>query len=466
MRHVQRSCGGVGPWLLVPCLAFMLLSPAARAQSDYVPVLVSGSPDNRINVAFLGDGYTASELETLYPEHIQATLRHFFDSNQEPFPRYRNFFNVYRINVTSAESGATDPTQGTWRNTALGARYNYDGVNAYALYMDSGRVTVQLAQAFQNASFVPNATLVAVNSDRAGGASGMYACFSAGFSQGPEIALHEFGHVFANLADEYGGSKSVYAGLEPPEVNITTSADGGKWSRWLGFEQSEVGLIGAYEGGGYYDYGMYSPARTSKMRYLGFPFNAVCREKIILDIYRWVRPLDGWRDNAQTIVDPESLWVKPVDPAVIKVQWQVNGKTIRGLTGETFRATDVGFEPGIYTITARAFDPTDWVREHQDLLEQTVSWTVQFTTSVARTRAPDAAQAATDSDTGPDPYVPMAAGEHKGSWTTLGADTVSDLFSMANGSICGIASMVPMGTLLLGMLLISGGSPIRAGRKQ
>ena len=94
--------------------------------------------------------------------------------------------------------------------------------------------------------------LVTVNDTKYGGSGGSFAVYAGGNSSAPELAMHELGHSFSNLADEYEGNTGAYFGPEPAEVNVTKDAGGAKWSHWLGYEQPGIGTIGAYEGGRYY----------------------------------------------------------------------------------------------------------------------------------------------------------------------------------------------------------------------
>jgi hypothetical protein len=121
------------------------------------------------------------------------------------------------------------------------------------------------------------------------------------------------------------------------------------------------------------------------MRSLGQPFDAVSREKIILDIYDNVDPLDAWLPTPGTLTDA-SLWVRPIDESVIDVEWRVNGTLVPGAADDvTFSLADFDFLPGPYTVTARAFDPTGfdpingWVRKDQHKLQQTITWSVLHT---------------------------------------------------------------------------------------
>ncbi len=357
----------------------LYLSAPAPGQSGYKTMLKNGPSWNRVDMVFLGDGYTGEEIETNYVRDINTTLMHFFNDGQDPYPRYRNFFNVYRVDLVSRESGADVPPEGIFRNTALDASYYYDNQNAHSLYINRAKADGAMNQAFAAAPFTPEIKLVTVNDSRYGGCGGSCAVFAGGHPQGPEIALHEMGHSFNHLADEYGGNTTPFSDSEPGQVNISKSAAGEKWSNWVGYNQPGVGLIGAYEGGGCYDKGTYRPSENSKMRSLNRPFDAVSREEIILDIYQLVRPLDAWLDNSTALVNPESLWVDVVDPDVIQVEWFLDGELIPDAVNETFCPGTFGISSGTHKITARAYDPTDWVRRNLNELEQVVNWNIQIT---------------------------------------------------------------------------------------
>ena len=78
------------------------------------PIAVTGDSANRVDIIFLGDAYTASEIETTYTSDILDYLSYIFDDSAltQPFGRYENFFNIYAIDVVSNESGADNPATG------------------------------------------------------------------------------------------------------------------------------------------------------------------------------------------------------------------------------------------------------------------------------------------------------------------------------------------------------------------
>ena len=363
--------------LLAVCLA------DGPAEAVYTTMVNNGPSANRVDIVFLGDGYTAAQISTTYVTHVQAMLTHLFDQTEDPFPRYRNFFNVHRIDVVSNQSGADVPPQGISRDTALDASYYWDGSTDRLLYINETKANSQLSTGLAGAGFTAEMKLITVNDTRYGGGGGTYAVYAGGNSSAPEIALHELGHSFSNLADEYDYGSGTYTGPERPEANVSIYADSRKWSQWLGYvdpAHTSMGAVGAYQGAYYQKYGIYRPTSDSKMRTLGKPFNAVSREKIILDIYKYCDPLDSWLANQATLTNPNDLWVDVVDPDIIKLQWSVDGQLVSGAAAEHFTPTNLTV--GTHTITARAYDDTPWVRTSLDSLQQTVTWSVTVTPSL------------------------------------------------------------------------------------
>jgi len=376
-----RLASSYRPWAVV----IVLLSTAASARAAYVTMIDNGPSSNRVDIVFLGDGYTAADHAAgTYVDHINSYAGSMFadTANSSPYYRYRNFFNVHRVNVTSNESGADIPPEGIYRDTALNASYYWDGSTERLLYVSTSAANAARDAGLAGAEFTAEMQYVTVNHTKYGGGGGSYAVFAGGNSSANELALHEVAHSFSHLADEYGGYAGPYTGPEPAEVNVTKDPTGAKWSRWLGYDQPGIGVIGAYEGGRYYDTGIYRPSLSSKMRDLNRPFDAVGRERIILDIYDLVDPLDEWLDNSSSLTNPDELFVQCVDSDVLEIEWLVDGTKVAGATGETFDLLAAGYGAGDYSVEAHVFDPTGfdpvdgWVRMNQTELEQSVMWSV------------------------------------------------------------------------------------------
>ena len=346
---------------------------AATAVGDFTTIVDHGPSSNRWDLSILGDGYTKTQ-QTRFHDHADKWVDYFFST--EPFRRYQNFFNVHRIDLVSAQSGADIPPEGIFRDTALNSSYYWDGVTDRLLSSDESRVQAVLTETYAGISRIRDSAVISVNHTRYGGAGGQNAVFAGGNDFGPEVALHEMGHSMFDLADEYGGDPGVYPGGEPSEPNVTADPSGNKWAHWIGYQEPGMGTIGAYEGARYYEQGIYRPSQSSKMRDLGRPFDAVSREAMILRLYGRVDPLDDWTPNDEALFNPKEISVDLIDPAVLEVEWQLDGQVIATADEQSFKLADHQLAYGEHTLTARAFDPTDWVRIRKNLLEETVSWTL------------------------------------------------------------------------------------------
>jgi len=385
----RRTVSTAGPTIRSLAIAVgLLLGTSLVSLAALETVIDNGPSSNRVDIFFLGDGYTAADLAAgTYADHVQGYLDHMFSDTvtTDPYYRYRNFFNAFQVNVESNESGADVPQQGITKDTALDATYRADGVTDRLLYIDDFKANNVLRPVLAASGKKDDMRFVTVNSAIYGGGGGGYAVYAGANSNAHDVALHEAGHSFNRLADEYGGSAN-YTGSEPFEVNVTADDTGAKWSRWLGYNDPTGSVVGAYEGARYFDRGLYRPTRDSKMRSLNKPFNAISREKIILDIYDLVDPLDFFTSNATTLIDPSWLNVTTVDDNVFETQWFVDGFYKPAFDGWTSLDLDtLDLAQGDYTIQLRAYDPTGfdpldgWVRMDTEKLEQFVDWNISIT---------------------------------------------------------------------------------------
>ncbi|MDA8627964.1 M64 family metallopeptidase [Pseudomonadales bacterium] len=366
--------------------------------------------ENRINLAIIGDGYQVEELESLYQATVRDTLDYFFTHPKSaPYPRYQAFFNVFRIDIASNDSGVDDLEREIYRDTALGGENACTDYTIGICGADWSLVHEAFDLAEISAGFVADWRLVLLNDDSynaaahyaADGTLPIYSANYQGVWDMRDIALHEGAHAWHYLADEYGGDPGIYPYAEPSEVNVTKDSSGAKWSEWLDYVMPDGMVVGAYEGGRYYDRGIFRPTISSKMN--GGPadchnidndcgHNAVSIQKIILDIYRLVRPLDGHTPAETVLTDPESLSVMVIDPEVVKVNWSIDGQRILEAGPETLVLDELLKVPGAYQVTAHAYDEVvvhafsdnarphslDLVRRDFELLQQTVTWQVEI----------------------------------------------------------------------------------------
>jgi hypothetical protein len=249
----------------------------AEVAADVVPIQQTGASDQRFDLVFVGDGYTTAELD-LYHDHVLSKWTEL--SAVEPFKSYRQYFNVWQVDVVSPQSGVdNDPTLGTDRDTALDMGFWCQGRDTQTERL----LCVNQTKATQFAALAPEADQVIAlgNTAKYGGAGGGVATAAGANDQAGQIAVHELGHSIGGLADEYEYPYDQYTGTEPTEVNVTANPTGAKWSAYLGQASPDGGVIGAFEGARYYRLGLYRPTENSIMRTLGREFNLIGRDAMI-----------------------------------------------------------------------------------------------------------------------------------------------------------------------------------------
>jgi hypothetical protein len=190
-----------------------------------------GDPHVKVDVAFIAEGYTQDEEEKLKRD-LGRFMEIFF--KQEPYKSLKNEFNLYGVFKPSQESGCDEPRHGVFRNTSINATFNSLGSERYLLTEDNKSLR-------DIATHVPYDTLVImVNQDRYGGGGiyNLFCTFTVDNQWHEYLFLHEFGHSFSGLADEYYTSSVAYnefypRGIEPMEPNITALLDPDKlkWSQ-------------------------------------------------------------------------------------------------------------------------------------------------------------------------------------------------------------------------------------------
>ena len=255
------------------------LTPTAP-EHDYL--LKSGTPEEKIDVVIVAEGYTEEEMATFYADAqvaMDAILAH------EPFGKYKDCFNFIAVALPSNDSGVSVPGEGDWKDTALKAHFN-------TFYMDRYLTTLRLKNMHDKLCGIPYEHIVILaNTDTYGG-GGIYNSYTLTTAHHPAfrpVVVHEFGHSFAGLADEYYYDDQYveyyYPGIEPWEQNITTLADfDSKWKDML--ERGEAELL---EGAGYQSKGVYRPAKDCRM-HTNRPdcFCPVCQRAIsrIIEFYK------------------------------------------------------------------------------------------------------------------------------------------------------------------------------------
>lgn len=368
-----------------------------------------GPPENRVNYLILADGYDATTINTTLEMHIKNALEVRFNHEKgEPYGRYRKFVNICVAKVVSQTNGiGRGPTAFDGGNGGDRlARVNQSKVTAYI-------------DANIPASFEVDWNAVVLNQDLWENTGALLMLWSGGNRDAPGAALHEGGHGFHQLADEYcaggtgtrcGMNTCSGGGTEYAEVNTTANCmtTAGKWDLWLGTMQKGLkvpdmgatGLQGTFVGSRYVDSGQYRPSGNSMMNSLfgdnvNTSFNSVSREQMIFSIWRAVKPIDATEPMAGPANNPGTLTVHVIDPAVINVDWSVDGDVVAENGGPVFDVAAAKLTPGTHMVSARAYDNAtmDLVRNRSSKCpaavtgrychgtawsrsEQTVSWTV------------------------------------------------------------------------------------------
>ena len=185
--------------------------------------LKTGKPGEKVDLVFVAEGYTGREYDK-FTEDVDRFTDVLFEA--EPFKSNKYKFNVAGVFRASAESGVDEPTKSIFRNTAVSASYNALDLPRYLL-VDDEKAMRDIAGRLPY-----DAIIVMANTTRYGGGGiyNSYCIFTSDDSRSESIFLHEFGHSFANLADEYYKAAVSYdeffpPGVEPLESNITALLD-------------------------------------------------------------------------------------------------------------------------------------------------------------------------------------------------------------------------------------------------
>ncbi len=331
-----------------------------------------GPPSNRVNYVIVGDGYNEDDLETIYVEHLHTMLEPRFSPEFEPYGRYRNFVNICALKVPSAQSGIESQAGDT-------AFDGYGNDQSRLGYINDDKVNAKIEELLP-AEIEVDWKSVVLNDSSWWNSGGRIMVWSGGHQDAALAAEHEGGHGFQILADEYGGDCDFSGNENQMRVNVTMDEvdTAGKWTLWLDFDQTPgTGVQGTFEGAQFCDRGAWRPSEESVMNMLwdSSYYNAISRENGVRVIYDMVDPIDS--STPSSVTTPQVLEVKVIDPAVIAVEWSVDGEVVSGAVGEHFDVAAQALSAGSHTIAARAHDDTEWVRGDREELEQTVQWTIQ-----------------------------------------------------------------------------------------
>lgn len=349
----------------------------------------TGPDTNRLVIVLLSDGYTAASLSSgKFVTHSNTMLSAF--NATPPWDVMFLGTNVYRIDCESNQDGADQDPQGTFKDTYFNSTFWGGGIER-ALVIDQVGYNraIAAADAYVGAGLWDQLVVI-VNSTKYGGTGGSISVISA-HSAGPQVILHELGHTFADLADEY---TDAYPGFPPgdPEVNVDYDASGAalKWLVWV-----EPGTplptpdiptwynsVGTFEGARYLTSGIYRPSHNCLMRALSIPLDPICKEAHLRGYFNRTSLIDA----ATPTLGSTSLVtyagvdfsVAPIPFPGLSYQWKINS-TILPETGSTLNLTweefhQLGGQAGNNLVLTISY-PTSLMRMSQE--SEQFSWVLR-----------------------------------------------------------------------------------------
>jgi hypothetical protein len=238
-----------------------------------VVITENGNPRHKVDLVILPEGYTKEEMDK-FIEDAQRVTGYLFE--EEPFRSEKRKFNVRAVLVPSEDSGTDIPGENIYKSTSFNSTFYTFDISRYLTTSDIRNIR-------DAASVVPyDHIYLLVNTERYGG-GGFYNFLNVCSSDNSltrEVFIHEFGHGFAGLGDEYYTSEVAYENyynldIEPWEPNLTTLIDFDK--KWKSMVADSIPVptprtdkyrntVGAFEGGGYTSKGIYSPAINCRMK--------------------------------------------------------------------------------------------------------------------------------------------------------------------------------------------------------
>ena len=266
-----------------------------RNVTPYETLQQAADPSRCIHIAYIAEGYTEAEMPVFIKDcriAMEALFTH------EPFKSMRQRFNIIAVKAPSAESGTSEPSKRIWKNTALHSHFD-------TFYSDRYLTTLHLKDLHNWLAGTPyEHIIVLVNTEKYGG-GGILNSYNLSMAHNDyfkPVVVHEFGHSFAGLGDEYAYEKETInmypTDVEPWEPNLTTLVDfHGKWENLINKKtpiptpqpadldkpnaRRDKWKIGAYEPAGYAQHGVYRGFPDCRMRTNVHPeFCPVCTQAI------------------------------------------------------------------------------------------------------------------------------------------------------------------------------------------
>lgn len=266
-----------------------------RNEFQNFKVSYSGDPAKKVDIVIIPDGYTAAEMNK-FKTDCGKFAQYLF--NASPYKENKESFNIWGIDAPSKESGTDIPGKNIWKNTIVNTTFYTFDEDRYCMTSDYKSVRDCAANAPYDQIYI------LVNSSKYGGGSiyNHYSVCVADNERSEYIFVHEFGHGFAFLGDEYYSSSTAYldfypTDIEPLEANLTTRVNfDTKWKAMIDKDipiptpndPQYINKVGLFEGGGYMAKGIYRPSYDCSMKSASVNnFCLVCKKTIqaMIDYY-------------------------------------------------------------------------------------------------------------------------------------------------------------------------------------
>jgi hypothetical protein len=382
--------GGVAGSFVAGGMGGMPTIPALNCGGKGTALENHGPTTNRVNYVIVADGYSDAQLATggTLDTHLQNYMtKRFSEQIGQPYLRYRNFVNICVLRIASSPICGSSTFGCCGSDSSRLATCNSSSVNS--------AISSNLPSTFE-----VDWRAVVLNGSSWWNTGSALMLWSGGNNDAAGAALHEGGHGFHQLADEYGDCTGAQCGMNTMgsgssgtnynEVNScgNPATTDNKWTPWIGYTQAgATGLQGTWSGSRYVGSGQYRPSANSMMNSLfgnnvNTSFNTPSREKMVFDIWRIIsNPWDSVTPPAGAVTNPQTLSLQLIDPAVISVDWSVDGNVVARAGGPTYNIGAANLAAGSHMVTATAYDNAG-----MDLVRQTTGTTFnrQYWNSNAR----------------------------------------------------------------------------------
>ncbi len=300
-------------------------------------IIENGPASAKMDYVFVGDGYTAAEMEK-WKLDAKKVIDGFM---ADPlFAANRSAMNVRRVDVASNQSGVDEIDKGIYKDTAMDGEFGCYNIDRLLCVNNSKVLNIVGSVLAPDARDV---IIVISNSTRYGGSGGEVATLSMHASS-TEVALHEIGHTAFKLADEYEYGTCSLAS-EPTEANVSKNATRSvKWGSLIAGSTAVPtavgnypnGTVGVFQGAQYCTSGKYRPTENSRMRALGYPWHAV-NEGLVRKVFaQYTGTSTGGITQTGTLAQGGVAYAPSASPGYVQAGNGTYSVTLSGPSGTNF----------------------------------------------------------------------------------------------------------------------------------